>query len=162
VPELAIHPGDPGDEAVGLDRPQDLSRLGVDLMDLPLPVLPHPERPFGPREPGVGAAAGRGDRREHAAARRIDLVDAVLGDLEQVLSVESGAGVRGDVDRVQRLATRRVEGVQPVAGRDPDVPAVVRDAAHFVDAREGAVLAEDLCGGLAHGPRLVDRERSGE
>src|SRR5207237_320708 len=29
MPELAIHPGDPGDEAVGLDGAQDLAGLGI-------------------------------------------------------------------------------------------------------------------------------------
>src|SRR6266540_4643007 len=46
VPELSVDPGDPGDEAVGLDGAKNRPCLGIDLMDLP--VLPHPERPFGP------------------------------------------------------------------------------------------------------------------
>jgi hypothetical protein len=53
-------------------------------MDLPVPILPHPERPFGPREPRVTAAAGRRDRGEHTAGLRIDLLDAILGELKQV------------------------------------------------------------------------------
>src|SRR5262245_23733726 len=65
VPELAVDPGDPGDEAVGLDSTKNRACLGIDLMDLPVPLLPHPERPFGPREPRVTAAAGRRDRGEH-------------------------------------------------------------------------------------------------
>src|SRR6266436_2478675 len=56
VPELSVDPGDPGDEAVGLDRAKNRPCLGIDLMDLPVPILPHPERPFGPREPRVTAA----------------------------------------------------------------------------------------------------------
>src|SRR6185436_3266953 len=71
VPELSVDPGDPGDEAVGLDRAKNRSRLGIDLMDLPVPILPHPERPFGPREPRVTAAAGRRDRGEHTAGLQI-------------------------------------------------------------------------------------------
>src|SRR6267154_564203 len=51
VPELAIDPRDPRDEAVGVYGAKNRPGLGIDLMDLPLPVLPHPERPFGPREP---------------------------------------------------------------------------------------------------------------
>ena len=49
--------------AVGLDRAKNRPCLGIDLMDLPVPILPHPERPFGPREPespprpGVGIVA---------------------------------------------------------------------------------------------------------
>ncbi len=57
VPELSVDPCDPGDEAVGLDRAKNRPCLGIDLMDLPLPILPDPERPFGPCEPGVAAAA---------------------------------------------------------------------------------------------------------
>src|SRR5215831_6223529 len=51
VPELAIDPGDPGDEAVGLDGAKNRAGIGINLMDLPIPILPDPERPFGPREP---------------------------------------------------------------------------------------------------------------
>ena len=56
-------------------------------MDLPVPVLTHPERPFGPREPRVAAAAGRGDRGEHTAGLQIDLLDAIPGELKQVVSI---------------------------------------------------------------------------
>src|SRR5437867_1107210 len=48
VPELSVDPGDSGDEAVGLDRAKDRPSSGIDLMDLPVPILTHPERPFGP------------------------------------------------------------------------------------------------------------------
>src|SRR4029077_15999646 len=72
VPELSVDPGDPGDEAVGLDRAKNRPCLGIDLMDLPIPILPHPERSFGPREPRVTAAAGRRDRGEPSAGLRID------------------------------------------------------------------------------------------
>src|SRR5215213_1015300 len=73
VPELSVGPGDAGDEAVGLDGAENRTRLGIDLMDLPLAVLPHPERPFGPRQSGVSAAAGRRDRGQYAPGLRIDL-----------------------------------------------------------------------------------------
>src|SRR5262249_47946289 len=88
VPEFPIDPGDPGNEAIGLDGAQNHSCLGIDLMDLPIPVPAHPKRPFGPREPRVTAAAGRRDRSEHTAGLRIDLLDAISGDLKQVLAVE--------------------------------------------------------------------------
>src|SRR5262245_15339398 len=84
VPEFAVDPGDPGHDAVGLDGAEYRPGLGIDLMDLPAAMLPHPERPFGPRQPRIAAAAGRRDRGEHAAGLRIDLLDAVLGDLKQV------------------------------------------------------------------------------
>src|SRR5207248_3817011 len=50
VPELAVDPSDSGDEAVRLDGAKNRPRLGIDLMDLPVPILPHPERAFGPCE----------------------------------------------------------------------------------------------------------------
>ena len=56
VPQLAIDPGDPGDEAVGFDGAKERPCLGIDLMDLPVPILSHPERPFGPGEPRATAA----------------------------------------------------------------------------------------------------------
>src|SRR5262249_34000422 len=74
VPEFVLHPADPRDEAVGLDGAQDRPRLRIDLMDLPRPILPDPERPFGPGEPRVGAAARRRDGGEHAAGFRVDLL----------------------------------------------------------------------------------------
>src|SRR5713101_7592969 len=40
VPELSVDPGDAGDEAVGLDRAKNRPCLGIDLMDLPVPILP--------------------------------------------------------------------------------------------------------------------------
>src|SRR5262249_38911876 len=87
VPKLAVDPGDPGDEAVGLDGAKYSPGLGIDLIDFPVPILPHPQRPFGPREPRITAAAGRRDRGEHTAGLRIDLLDAILGELKQVLPV---------------------------------------------------------------------------
>jgi hypothetical protein len=40
MPELAVDPGDPGDDAVGLDGAKNRPCLGIDLMDLPAPMLP--------------------------------------------------------------------------------------------------------------------------
>src|SRR5918995_6610800 len=102
-------------------------------MDLPAPMLPHPERPFGPREPRVTAAAGRRDRGEHTAGLRIDLLDAILGDLKQVLPVEGRSCMRGDLDRTQRRPARRIEGVELFSGREPDVLTVIRDPMHVLD-----------------------------
>ncbi|MGO8921011.1 MAG: hypothetical protein ACLQJR_34395 [Stellaceae bacterium] len=113
-------------------------------MDLPAPMLPHPERPFGPGEPRVTAAARRRDRREHTAGLRIDLLDAILGDLKQVLTVEGRSCMRGDINRALHLPTRRIEGVQLVAGRKPDVLTVIRDPIHAVEARKGSIFMEDF------------------
>src|SRR5690606_4593394 len=94
-PQRSLDPGAPGDEAVGLDRAKNRPRLRIDLMDPPVSILPHPERPLGPGE-ARGTVVGRRDRGEHAAGLRIDLLDAVPGDLKQVPAVEGGSRMRGD------------------------------------------------------------------
>jgi hypothetical protein len=115
-------------------------------MDLPVAILPHPERPLGPREPRVTAAAGRRDGGEHTAGLRVDLLDAILGELKQVLAVEGRSCIRGDIDLAQRLAARRIEGVQLVSGSEPDVLTVIRDSMHGLDTRKGSILTDDLGG----------------
>src|SRR5882724_136802 len=144
VPQLSVDPGDPSDEAVGLDRAKNRPGLGIDLMDLPVPILSHPERPFGPREPRVAAAAGCWDRGEHTAGLRIDLLDAILGELKQVLAVEGRSCMPGDIDRAQRPPARRIEGDQLVSSRKPDVLTVIRDSVHAVGTGKGSILTDDL------------------
>ena len=129
VPEFAVDPGDPGDETVGLDGAKNRPGLRIDFIDFPVPILPHPERPLGPREPRVAAGVGRPDYGEHTAGFGIDLLDAILGDLIEVLSVEGGSCMRGDSDRAQHLPRCRIEGVQLVSGRKPDALTVKRDPA---------------------------------
>src|SRR5258708_15640368 len=131
-------------------------------MDFPLPILPHPERSFGPGEPGVAAAAGRRDGGEHPAGLRIDLLDAILGELKQVLAVEGRSCMPGDIDRAHRLPARRIEGVQLVSGRKPDVLTVIRDPMHAVDTRKGSILTEDFGCRSFHASILVTRQWSGE
>jgi hypothetical protein len=143
VPQLSVDPGDPSDEAVGLDRAKNLPCLGIDLIDLPVPILPHPERSFGPREPRVTAAAGRRDRGEHAAGLRVDLLDAIFGELKQVLAVEGRSCMRGNINRAQRLPARRIEGNQLVSSSEPDLLTVVRDSMHSVGTRKGSILLEN-------------------
>src|SRR5205807_10163020 len=99
MPQLAVDPGHSGNEAVGLDGAKDSPGLRIDLMDLPLPILSYPGRPLGPREPGVAAAAGRRNRREDTAGLRIDLLDAILEQLKQMLAVERRARMGGNLDR---------------------------------------------------------------
>jgi len=144
MPQLSVYPGDSRDEAVGVDGAKDRACVGIDLVDLAVPILPHPERPFGPCEPRVTAASRRRDRGEHTAGLRIDLVDSILGDLKQVLAVESGSSVRGEVDRPQHFSARRIEGVQLVSGGKPDVLTVIRDAMHRVGTLEGSVLTNNF------------------
>src|ERR1700730_15963270 len=144
VPELAVDAGNPGDEAFGLDGAKNCPGKGIDVMDLAVPILPHPERPFGPCEARVPAAAGRRDRGEHTAGLRIDLLDAILGELKQVPAVEGRSCMRGDIDRALRLPARRIEGVELASGRKPDVPTVKRNPMHVVDTRKGSILTEDF------------------
>jgi hypothetical protein len=61
-----------------------------------------------------------------------------------VLAVERRSCVRGDIDRPKRLPARRIEGVQLVAGRKPDVLTVERDPMHALDARKRSILTEDF------------------
>jgi hypothetical protein len=71
-------------------------------------------------------------------------LDAILGKLIEMLAVKGRPGVRGDVDRAQPLAGRRIDRVQRPSGRKPDVLTVVGDAMHVVDSRKGSVLADNL------------------
>ena len=144
VPEISIDPSNSGDEAIGLDGAENRPGLGIDLVDLPVPVLSHPECPFGPGEPRVTAATRRRDRGDYTAALRIDLLDAILGELKKILAVEGRSSVSGDVDRAQHLAARRIEGVQLVSGRKPNLFAVIRDPVYPLDTREGSVLTNDF------------------
>ena len=80
----------------------------------------------------------------HAAAGSVDLVDARLGDLLQVLAVEGGAGVGALVEPAGRGAAGRIDGHQRRAGRGPDLAAVLRHAADLGHLGERAVLAHDL------------------
>jgi hypothetical protein len=146
VPEISVDPGNSGDEAIGFDGAKNRPGLRIDLMDLPVPILPHPERPFGPRQARVTAAAGSRNRGKYAAALRIDLLDAILAELVQVLTVEGRSGMRGDIDRAQNLAARRIEGVQLVACGKPNPLTVIRDSTHAVGARKGTIFANNLGG----------------
>jgi hypothetical protein len=91
VPELAVDPGDAGDEAIGFDRAQDRAGLRIDLMDLALLILRDPERPFGPGEPRRVTRRRRGDRRQDRAGGGIDLLDAVGRQLIQVASAATSS-----------------------------------------------------------------------
>src|SRR5258708_19932715 len=111
MPKLSIDPSDPGDEAVGFDGAKNRTCLRIDLMDLPVSILPNPKRTFGPRESGVAAAAWRRDRGEHTASFGIDLLDAILGDLKQMFAVESRSGMRRAIYRPHHLPPRPLEAL---------------------------------------------------
>jgi hypothetical protein len=63
--------------------------------------------------------------------------------------------VPGDIDRAQHLPARRIEGVQHVSGRKPDVLTVKRDPMHVVDTRKGSIFTQDFGGRSSHGFILV-------
>src|SRR5580693_1543837 len=144
MPKLSIDPSDPCDKAVGLDGAKNRSSLGIDLMDLPAPILPNPERTFGPRESRVAAAAGRRDGGEHTASFGIDFLDAILGDLEQVFAIESRSCMRRDIYRAHHLSARRIEGIQLVTRCKPDVLTVIANSMHVVSSRKRAILLDDF------------------
>ena len=98
MPKLPVDPGDPGDKAVGLYGAKNGPGVGIDLMDLPIPVLPDPQTAFSPRQTGVTSAAGCRNRTEHLTASGIDLLDALLCDLKKVLAIECCSCMRGDIN----------------------------------------------------------------
>src|SRR6266542_1077650 len=163
VPELAVHPGNARDEAIRINRAQDRAGLGVDLADLAGAILSDPERPLGPGQARV-AAVGRCRDGGHDLARAgVDLLDAVVGQLPQVLAVESSAGVGGDRELADQRAALGIERDDALAAREPDVRAVEGHAVDLVHTGIGAVFAEDLrLPGLTlsrrlHDPRLTHR-----
>src|SRR3989449_6559739 len=144
VPQLAVDPGHAGDEAVGLDGAQNGARLGIDLIDPAIAVLPHPQLALGPGEARVAAVARRRDRRHYVAGGGIDLVDARFGDLVEIRAVERGAGVAYAVERARELTVLGIEGDQFRSGGGPDAAAVVGDAVDAVGAGKRAILTHDL------------------
>src|ERR1700752_3886745 len=140
VPQLSVDPGDPGDEAVGLDGAKNGAGVGTDFMNLAVPILSDPKRTSPPREPRVTAAAGRRDGGEHTTGLGINLLDAIFSDLKQVLTVECRSCMRGDINRAQHLAAGRIEGVQLVSGSKPDLLTVVGDSMDAVGTGERAIL----------------------
>jgi hypothetical protein len=113
-------------------------------MDLSVPVLSDPERTFGPREARVTATARRRNGGEHAASLGIDLMDVILGDLIEMLSIEGRSRMRRDIDRAMHLAAQGIEGIQLVSGSEPNVLTIVGDAMDSLRTLERAVLANDF------------------
>src|SRR3984893_16547774 len=130
MPKLSIDPSDPGDEAVGFDGAKNRACLRIDLMDLPVSILPDPKRTFGPRESRVAAAARSRDRGEHTASLGIDLLDTILGDLKQVCAIERRSCMRRDIYRAHHLSARRIEGIQLVAGCKPNMLHAIDNPKH--------------------------------
>ncbi len=163
MPDFALDPGDPGHQAIAVDRAQHNPGFGIDLMDFAAAVLPDPERAFGPGKTGIVAApAGRRDRRHDAAGVRIDLQDAIFGDLKEVLAVRGGPGIGADRDRADYSTALGVERVQLVAAGEPHIATVKRHAMHVFDPRKGAVFAHNFGGRCLHAAALAARQRARE
>jgi hypothetical protein len=143
MPKLSIDPSDPGDEAVRFYGAKNLAGLRIDLIDLPVSILPDPKRTFGPRE-SRAAAAGRWDGGEYTASFGIDLVDAILGDLKQVFAIEGSSCMCRDIDRARHLSARGIKGIQLIARCKPDVLTVIANSMHSVSSRERAILLDDF------------------
>src|SRR5262245_47722136 len=107
-------------------------------MDLAVAILTDPERPLCPRESRVATAAGRRDRGQHMPSLGIDLLNPILGKLIEVLAVERGSRMAGDVNRAHYLPAVRIECLEGVARGNPDLGAVVRDSVHTIHTREGS------------------------
>lgn len=162
VPELPLDPRDPSHKAVGLYSTKDCPSLGIDLMDLPIAILPDPQRSFGPREPRVTAAAGRRDSGKHTAVLRIDFLDAILCDLKKVLAVKCCSGVSSDIDRAYWLAAGRVECIQFISGRKPNVLTIIGDSVHAVGAGKWSIFAYDFGCCSFHMSTLINWQRRRE
>src|SRR5439155_23541174 len=95
-------------------------------------------------EAGVATAARCGDRGEQTAGLRIDLLDRILGDLKQVLTVEGRSGMGCDIDRAQCLPARRIKRDQSVSSSKPALFAVIGEPIDAVDTRKGSILTDDF------------------
>src|SRR5271154_7002767 len=126
-------------------------------MDLPVPILPHPERAFGPRKSRTGSL-GRRNCAEHAAGVRVNLLDAVARKLEQVATVERRSRMRGDVDSADLLPTFGIKCVEFVSRGKPDVLTVIGDPGDMFDAWKRAVFAKNFGCRSFHAPILAARE----
>src|ERR1700758_626786 len=144
MPELSFNPADSGDEAGRLNGAKNSPTLGINLIDLPVFVLRYPETPFCPSHTGA-TAGGRLDRGDHLTGLWIDLLDAIVTDLIQVLAVESRARMCADIKRACSFPSRWVERLQIVAGCDPNLFAIKGDSVYAIDTRKGSILTNNLC-----------------
>ncbi len=144
VPKISINPGHPGYEAVRFDRSQDFAGVRVDLMDLPITILSDPQSSLGPGKPGVAAAAWRRNRGKHTPGFHVDLLNAILRDLKEVLAVECCSGMRSNIDRADCLPACWIDCIQFISGRKPDTLSVVSNSMHLVNAGKWTILVDDF------------------
>ncbi|MNR43546.1 hypothetical protein D3C85_1621800 [compost metagenome] len=74
---------------------------------------------------------------------RVDFLDTVLGDLEQVLAIECGARVGGNIQCSHGCAARRVQGEEFSGGGKPDLFTIPGHAMHIVDAFKRPIFTKD-------------------
>lgn len=151
MPQLSVGPGDAGDETTRLDHAQHGTGFGVDLIELSFAIPPHPQGALGPGQAGATVASRGRNGGQHTTRLRVDLLDAIGGELEQMATIERGAGVRADVERAPQLPTGGIEGMQSVSAREPDLLAVEGHAVDMLDRRERSVLIDDGGGQALHG-----------
>ena len=77
-------------------------------------------------------------------------------------AIEGGSRVRGDIERTHRFPARRVDRVQRVAGRDPDIGAVIAHPMHLRDIRKGGVSRMIVAAVRFMRSFLLARQRGGE
>src|SRR5579862_8464781 len=106
--------------------------------------------------------ARRRDGSEHAPAFRVDLLDTVVGDLEEMRAVVGCPGMARRIERTLLGAALRIEGVEVIAGREPDMFAVECDAVDPFRIGEGPIFADDFSFGCLHSSVLAARRRRRE
>ena len=136
--------------------------MRIDLVNLPLPVPSHPQRPLRPGKAGTACAVRRRYGAQHFAGHGIDFFDAISGDLKQVPAVKRRSGGRFGIEGAHRPATFGVESGQSVQGRKPDMPSIIGDARHLRNVRKGAIFGKDFGACLFHDFILIARGEKGE
>lgn len=110
-------------------------------MDLAVAILPDPQRSLGPGKSRT-TAGWRRDRRKHTAGLWIDLLDAFVRKLIQVLAIEGSARMRGNLNGSCCVAGYRIERVQLVSRCKPDLLTIEGDAIDALDPWKGSVPRE--------------------
>ena len=137
VPQLAVDPGDAGDEAVGIrwcaGSPRSPGRSGGSCgRDTDRPTASPRPRPGRNRHrrPGPGWSTGSCPCRGSILWMRSSAIWKRCRPSKAVPACAATSMERYD------LSALRIERVQPVAGREPDVVAVEGDAVDLVGCRE--------------------------
>ena len=147
VPELAVDPGDAGDEAIGLDGAEHGSGLGIDLVDPAVAMLADPERPFGPGEPRSPRrcrAPGSWRAPRRSPGRSSGSRSSAIWNRCLPSNAVPASPATSSAPTISPLSGSRAFSLSPEANQTcwPSK----RDPVHAVDARKGAVFAEDLGG----------------